>query len=182
MLGAVQATSHYLNQWWLYYRRICESLGLNELNLVDHVRMWFEYSKLKYADVWELSVVMIIGLATWRNMTCRGKYLTNLCCLFVYSSIKSVLYALRHVTVYLDRYMFRKSNLNLLYPMSSILYKPFNSGSHYDPLLSFINPQPKNSLEFLWQICLALLDTIIRSARQRWIATSNSYYEVCQWN
>ena len=31
-LGAVQATSHYLNQWWLDYRRIYASLGLNELN------------------------------------------------------------------------------------------------------------------------------------------------------
>ena len=30
-LGAVQATSHYLNQWWLIYRRIYASLGLNEL-------------------------------------------------------------------------------------------------------------------------------------------------------
>ena len=30
-LGAGQATSHYLNQWWLVYRRIYASLGLNEL-------------------------------------------------------------------------------------------------------------------------------------------------------
>ena len=30
-LGAGQATSHYLKQWWLDYRRICVSLGLNEL-------------------------------------------------------------------------------------------------------------------------------------------------------
>ena len=29
-LGAVQATSHYLNQWWLIYRRIYASLSLNE--------------------------------------------------------------------------------------------------------------------------------------------------------
>ena len=28
-LGAVQATSHYLNQRWLVYRRICAWLGLN---------------------------------------------------------------------------------------------------------------------------------------------------------
>ena len=32
-LGAVQATSHYLKQWWLDYRRIYASLGLNELML-----------------------------------------------------------------------------------------------------------------------------------------------------
>ena len=30
-LGAVQATSHYLNQWWLVYWRIYASLGLSEL-------------------------------------------------------------------------------------------------------------------------------------------------------
>ena len=31
-LGAVQATSHYLNQCWLVYRRIYASRGLNELS------------------------------------------------------------------------------------------------------------------------------------------------------
>ena len=30
-LGADQATSHYLNQWWLVYWHIYASLGLNEL-------------------------------------------------------------------------------------------------------------------------------------------------------
>ena len=30
-LGAVQATSHYLKQWWLFYWRIYASVGLNEL-------------------------------------------------------------------------------------------------------------------------------------------------------
>ena len=30
-LGADQATSHYLNQWWLVYRSIYASLGLSEL-------------------------------------------------------------------------------------------------------------------------------------------------------
>ena len=30
-LGADQATSHYLDQWWLDYQRIYASLGLNEL-------------------------------------------------------------------------------------------------------------------------------------------------------
>ena len=32
-LGVDQATSHYLNQWWLVYWRIYASLGLNELKL-----------------------------------------------------------------------------------------------------------------------------------------------------
>ena len=31
LLGAGQATSHYLDQWWLDYRRIYASPGLNEL-------------------------------------------------------------------------------------------------------------------------------------------------------
>ena len=33
-LGAAQATSHYLNQWWLDYRRIYASLGLDELTRI----------------------------------------------------------------------------------------------------------------------------------------------------
>ena len=37
-LGAVQATSHYLNQWWLVYRRIYASLGLNELIHVMEIK------------------------------------------------------------------------------------------------------------------------------------------------
>ena len=34
-LGADQATSHYLDQWWLDYRRIYASLGLNELMMLQ---------------------------------------------------------------------------------------------------------------------------------------------------
>ena len=39
-LGAGQAASHYLNQWWLVYWRIYASLGLNELNahIKPHLR------------------------------------------------------------------------------------------------------------------------------------------------
>ena len=33
-LGAVQAPSHYLNQWWLVYWRMYASLGINELTNV----------------------------------------------------------------------------------------------------------------------------------------------------
>ena len=39
-LGAVQATSHYLNQWWLVNRRIYTSLGLNELKRVAENFLW----------------------------------------------------------------------------------------------------------------------------------------------
>ena len=33
--GTVQATSHYLNQWWLVYRRIYATVGLNELTYIS---------------------------------------------------------------------------------------------------------------------------------------------------
>ena len=36
-LGAGQATSHYLNQWWLVYWRIYASFGLNELRPVSNM-------------------------------------------------------------------------------------------------------------------------------------------------
>ena len=39
-LGAGQATSHYLNQWWLVCRRIYASLGLNEL-ITYHLTILF---------------------------------------------------------------------------------------------------------------------------------------------
>ena len=38
-LGADQATSHYRNQWWLIYRRIYASLGLNELTYLRQNQM-----------------------------------------------------------------------------------------------------------------------------------------------
>ena len=44
-LGAVQATSHYLNPWWLVYRRIDASLGLNKLN---YFLEWMHCSELFY--------------------------------------------------------------------------------------------------------------------------------------
>ena len=43
-LATDQATSHYLNQWWLIYWRIYTSLGLNELMTEAH---WGEY-KVKF--------------------------------------------------------------------------------------------------------------------------------------
>ena len=41
-LGTDQATSHYLNQWWIDYRRIYASLGLNELMSSHYLNQcWF---------------------------------------------------------------------------------------------------------------------------------------------
>ena len=42
-LGAVQATSHYLNQWWLVYWRIYASLGLNELKTYEWLSARLQY-------------------------------------------------------------------------------------------------------------------------------------------
>ena len=44
MACAVHATSHYLNQWWLYYRRIYVSCGLNDWITLHHTQYlctWF---------------------------------------------------------------------------------------------------------------------------------------------
>ena len=49
-LGAVQATSHYLNQWSLVYWRIYASLGLNELTYLCDiwVKFWMQYFWNRY--------------------------------------------------------------------------------------------------------------------------------------
>ena len=46
MACADQATSHYLNQWWLIHWRIYASLGLNEL---IH-RFWFRLPTVPYTN------------------------------------------------------------------------------------------------------------------------------------
>ena len=55
-LGAGQATSHYLNQWWLIYQRIYASLGLNELmcTLVPQTHQMKDMVRLiiVYCDDW----------------------------------------------------------------------------------------------------------------------------------
>ena len=47
-LGAGQATSHYLNQWWLVHWRIYVSLGLNELTQYSVVPV--NFSKMLTTD------------------------------------------------------------------------------------------------------------------------------------
>ena len=51
-LGAVQATSHYLNQWWLVYWRIYASLGLNDLTHWDPNSMADILKSLSTAILW----------------------------------------------------------------------------------------------------------------------------------
>ena len=50
-LGAILATSHYLNQWWLVYRRIYASQGLSELILCRNITFIVNISK-KQATIW----------------------------------------------------------------------------------------------------------------------------------
>ena len=54
-LGAVQATSHYLNQWFLVYWRIYASLGLSELRI-----HWSrERERCRYDKTKALAIIMI---------------------------------------------------------------------------------------------------------------------------
>ena len=47
-LGADQATSHYLKQWWLDYRHIYASLGLNELIIHSWNKIGSNVRSLKF--------------------------------------------------------------------------------------------------------------------------------------
>ena len=58
-LGAVQATSHYLNQWWLVYWRIYASLGLNELMICfDIIFLWFKITLTAFVTKNQQSVML----------------------------------------------------------------------------------------------------------------------------
>ena len=62
-LGADQATSHYLNQYWLDYRGMYGSLGLNELSCKQADRSWI---LLKY-----LQLLVDIGNYWQHNAYCN---------------------------------------------------------------------------------------------------------------
>ena len=57
-LGAVQATSHYLNQWWLDYWRIYASLGLNELKMLSGFVVNCGVSLLRTSSDYEVGRIM----------------------------------------------------------------------------------------------------------------------------
>ena len=67
-LGADQATSHYLNQWWLDYRRIYASLGLNELIFIRH------WSKWKVSV--RCPIAVVLRIFPYPSFKCMGAYLT----------------------------------------------------------------------------------------------------------
>ena len=51
-LGTNQATSHYLNQWWLVYWCIHASLGLNELTKASHTFLILLNPMTNYISLW----------------------------------------------------------------------------------------------------------------------------------
>ena len=78
-LGAVQATSHYLNQWWLVYRRIYASVGLNELKtslfsiqLNWHTRGKWLIHGAKYFKDNHNHNKSAKGAYTWSSPVCRS--------------------------------------------------------------------------------------------------------------
>ena len=74
-LGADQATSHYLNQWWLDYRRIYASLGLNELK--DNWFIWHHFSRLwrHFLFNWASPKICFSFLKVLRNqLECVAQY------------------------------------------------------------------------------------------------------------
>ena len=50
-LGADQAASHYLNQWWLIHRRIYATLGLNELTYCQLDTLGTSFTQIKIIKI-----------------------------------------------------------------------------------------------------------------------------------
>ena len=84
-LGAAQVTSHYLNQWWLNYRPIYASLGLNELKRnsknwfwwidVNHLPIHFRVDSLAPGQSYDCSSTSI---ATLKDMGKLRNHLTTI--------------------------------------------------------------------------------------------------------
>ena len=71
-LGAVQATSHYLNQWWFDYRRIYASLGLNELSAkIQNSWLFTPRTKSKHATT-SKKLKTIYSRVSWASSILEG--------------------------------------------------------------------------------------------------------------
>ena len=70
-LGAGQATSHYLNQWWLIYWRIYASLGLNELIVGRNCSLRSKQLCISTVNVWTTSLPAW-AKSRWRLRTSSG--------------------------------------------------------------------------------------------------------------
>ena len=72
-LGAVHARSHYLNQWWLVYRRIYASLGLNEL-ILPMLRA--AYSVITRSIQWVLTPWLLCQQVIWKHGVTYAEWMT----------------------------------------------------------------------------------------------------------
>ena len=104
-LGADQATSHYLNQWWLVYRHIYASLGLNELSRIGrqlgahcnkmlliflpHTHQFCQYPKI---FLWDWMFACCIDLKERITNRCWTQWtltkLPTFCYICIYVSLK----------------------------------------------------------------------------------------------
>ena len=78
-LGADQATSHYLNQWWLIYWHIYASLGLNELRrLVNSspTRPTYIFLKLSSHSWLKQTFNMVSPCSTWPLLPIALRWIT----------------------------------------------------------------------------------------------------------
>ena len=77
MAGAVQATSHYLNQWWLAYWHICASLSPNELSsdiiFQDNTLDYIVPDVTTILDQEEMKCTWLVGMAA----TFPGNYIIS---------------------------------------------------------------------------------------------------------
>ena len=65
-LGADQATSHHLNQWWLVHRRIYAWLNLNELTL------WRDEASTSHSALWAVVTAhVLISTVVYLNLKLR---------------------------------------------------------------------------------------------------------------
>ena len=73
-LGAVRVTRHYLNQWWLVYRRICASIAPNELINEKTIDIYV----IQIKNVLSLRMSLYLTIFKCRNQTTGcGLYLLS---------------------------------------------------------------------------------------------------------
>ena len=79
----MQATSHYLNQWWLVYRHIYASLGLNELRYlkISNPKLHVKFTHLK--SQWHLPMDWCKDLLGFHIIHLKLTTESQTTCLFV---------------------------------------------------------------------------------------------------
>ena len=70
-LGTVQATSHYLNQWWLNYWSIYGSLGFNELTTGNFWKHYFVLVSIASPDALCYSTRLSTSQKLTLNILCK---------------------------------------------------------------------------------------------------------------